>query len=203
MDDYQAYRHTTFEADTPVGRVAVRVGDSSDKIQRLLEFCDADSWSIMTAWNPGGTFAGEDENRRRQEALETELAEKDVTLFPGESVPDSPDWAPAQCVLIVDVAPQRALQLAREYGQDSILFGARGEPARLLDTETGEDVTRYGASPEPDDDADAELQDVLGDLGGTLDESVDRYRSEPPSSLRDAVDWELVLRSMNEDDDND
>ena len=196
MDDYQAYRQTTFEADTPVGRVEVRVGRRSRKLDRLLNFREARSWAFLTAWNPGGTFAGEEQNRQRQQALESELSDQGWTFFPGQCVPDNADWAPEQCALVVGITADEATEFAERWDQDSVVCGRHGESARLIDAATGEDVTKYGESEEVEEAADGEVADVLDDLGGTVDESVQQYRDEGPAPLDEAVDWEIVLRSM-------
>lgn len=196
MDDYQAYRQTSFEADTPVGRVAVRVGQRARKLDRLLNFREEKDWAFLTAWNPGGTFAGEDQNRQRQEALEAQLDDEGYQYFSGECVPDNADWAPEQCVLVLGIEVEEARDLARQWDQSSVVCGEYTEPARLLDAASGEDVTEYGEAEDPDAETDGELSEMLDDLGGTVDESVQQYRREGPSSLEEAVDWEIVLRSM-------
>lgn len=199
MDDEQAYRGTTFEAETPVGRVEIRVGGEDERIDRLLEFCSAESWAFLTAWNPEGTFTNETENRRRQEELESEFDERDCRTFPGEAVPDPAEWAPEQALLVVGLSRDEVLQVGREYGQDAVVWGRRGEPAGLIDCESGEDVPDAGdAEPGPDAGSN-EADEVLEELGGTVRESVERYSSEPPSSMQNAVDWDLVLRSMDDD----
>jgi len=198
MDDEEAYRQTTFEAETPVGRVEVRVGRPAERADRLLEYCSAESWAILTAWNPEGQFTEESENRRRQEALESELEERGCTYFSGEAVPDPAEWAPEEAVLVVDLGREELVELAGDYGQDAALWGSRGEPARLIDCESGDDVTDRADSAD-ELDAPRNADDVLEELGGTVRESVERYRSEPPNSVENAVDWELVLRSMDDD----
>ena len=197
MDDYQAYQHTTFEADSPVGHIEVRIGEASRKIDRLLEFQDAERWSFLTAWNPGGAFAGEEQNRKRQHELERDLEERGLTFFSGECVPDNADWAPEECALVVGIAAEEARELAVKYGQSSVVVGRRRQRATLLDTETGEDVTHYSEAVE-DEQVQSELEEMLDDLGGTVEQSVDEFRSEE-RSLQDAVDWQIVLRSLDDD----
>lgn len=199
MDDYQAYRQTTFEADTSVGRVKVRVGQRSEKLDRLLNFREEQTWAFLTAWNPGGTFAGEDQNRERQQALEAQLDDEGYQFFPGECVPDNADWAPEQCALVLGISADEAMDLAEQWDQSSVVCGEYAREARLLDASSGEDVTEYGESEEtPDEAAREHLDEVLGDLGGTVDESVKQYRREGPSTLEEAVDWEIVMRTMAE-----
>lgn len=199
MDDAEAYRRTTFEAETPVGRIEVRVGDRDKRVERLLEFCSADDWAFLTAWNPEGTFTNETENRRRQEAMESELEDREGRVFPGEAVPDPAEWAPEQAVLVVGLSQTDVLEVAGEYGQDAIVWGTRGESARLIDCETGEEIGEGETSGTDAESAAEEVDDVLEDLGGTVQDSVERYRSDPPNSMEEAVDWELVLRSLDDD----
>lgn len=201
MDDARAYRETTFEADTPVGRVELRVGGRDAQLDRLLEYCSAREWAFLTAWNPDGTFTEEAENRRRQEALESDLAERDLEVFPGQAIPDSPDWAPEQAALCIGIDRDEARDVAREFDQEVFIRGERGEEAELLSCDTGEPVEPAEdreAAVEPDR-AREELDEMLDDLGGTVGDSVERYRSEGPRRAEHAVDWELVLRSLDDD----
>lgn len=201
MDDARAYRQTTFEADTPVGRAEIRVGGRDDHLDRLLEYCSSSSWAFLTAWNPEGTFTNETENRRRQEALESELSDRGYRVFPGKAVPDPPNWAPEQAVLAVGIDRDEALAVAREFDQDVVLRGERDGRAELLDCESGEPVSDDAddSAPPGPSDVEEELGDMLEDLGGTVGESVDRYRAKGPERAENAVDWEVVLRSLDDE----
>ncbi len=200
MDDYQAYRETSFEAETPIGRVEVRVGQPAHKLDGLLQFYDAEQWAFVTAWNPGGAFAGEEENRRRQQALEEELQGTEHPFFPGECVPDNADWAPEESTLVVGLGEESARELAAEYDQDSVVVGEFGGEARLIDVESGEDVTSYGQADQGPGAEEDPMSELLDELGGTVDESVEQYRREPPESLDEMVDWQKVLESLYGED---
>lgn len=200
MDEYEARRNTTFEADTPVGRVEVRIGETDGRLRRLLEFYSAERWAFLTAWNAGERFGNEEDNRRRQRELEESLHEEGYRVFSGESVPDHAGWAPEEGALVVEISRDEALEIGRRHGQGTVVWGRMGEPAQLLDCETGEAIAIGEGEEEADENGDPNetLDDVLSELGGTVQQSVREYRSEPPDSLESAVDWEIVLRSLDD-----
>ena len=113
-------------------------------------------------------------------------------------MPGNADWAPEQCALVLGITTEEAIDLADQWDQSSVVCGEYAEPAKLLDASSGEDVTEYGEAEAPEATTGGEASEVLEDLGGTVGESVDHYRSEGPSPLEEAVDWGIVLESMEE-----
>lgn len=49
---WDAYRRTTFQADTPAGLVTIRIDESSEEVGQLLRRNDAKEWAFITAHNP-------------------------------------------------------------------------------------------------------------------------------------------------------
>jgi hypothetical protein len=74
---------------------------------------------VLTAHNPGATRPGDAENRRRQAALEDELAGAGLTVV--AAVASAADGTHAEdSAAVVGWDDAAALALARRYGQDAI-----------------------------------------------------------------------------------
>src|SRR5262245_47388371 len=70
-----AYETTEYRVtDSPVGPLAIRIGEVSDALDRLLAMCGATGWAYVTACNPRSVVVPDDENRLRSEALRQRLA---------------------------------------------------------------------------------------------------------------------------------
>jgi hypothetical protein len=48
-----AYRRTTFNADTPRGRLSLRIGRRCRELDDLLAGHGVSAWAYVTAFNPG------------------------------------------------------------------------------------------------------------------------------------------------------
>jgi hypothetical protein len=74
---------------------------------------------VLTAHNPGAERPGDAENRRRQDALEAELAGLGLTVV--RAVASAEDGTHAEdSVAVVGWDDAAALALARRYGQDAL-----------------------------------------------------------------------------------
>ena len=128
----RAYRETLYLADTPAGRIALRVGQASPALDTLLAARGVHTWAYVTAHNPGSVRGDGDDNHRRQQALEAELEAQGYAAYPGEGVGDDGSWPPEASVLVLGLSREDAVALGRRHGQCAVLWGARGEAARLL-----------------------------------------------------------------------
>ena len=133
MDDLlDAYRRTSFFADTPWGRLRLRIGEPNPDLDRILEAQGVRSWAYVTAFNPGSVVLSDDENERRQTRLEQEVARRGYATFRGEGAGDDGVWPPERSLLIVGIRDVDAIELGRVFGQRAIVYGELGELARLL-----------------------------------------------------------------------
>jgi hypothetical protein len=130
-----AYRATSFTVDGPDGRFAVRVGRPSAEVDQLLEAAKAATWAYVTAYNPGSERAPDAVNAARQRELESVIAECEYPSYRGEGVGDDRAWPPESSLLVLGIGEAEAVRLAERFGQAAIVFGERGEAARLVWTE--------------------------------------------------------------------
>jgi hypothetical protein len=136
-----AYQETIYRVYLPRGAtIDLQVGLHSAAIDALSRRTGARWWTCMTAWNPGSRLLPAWRNRNRQRALQARL-ERELTataggralVLPAAGVPSSSqDWLPEESLFVAGLPPTRTLRLARAFGQNAVLAGRRGAPARLI-----------------------------------------------------------------------
>ena len=123
----KAYRRTTFTADTPKGRLRLRVSQHCPELDALLAGHEVATWAYVTAFNPGSEPLTVEENTARQRRLERSVAKLGLVSYPGEGIGDDRRWPPEPSLLILGIGREKAKRLGRELGQIAILYGeARG-----------------------------------------------------------------------------
>jgi hypothetical protein len=129
-----AYRATTYFVDGPSGRFALRVGQASAEVDALAATYRVNSWTYITAHNPGSIKAAARQNEKQQRQLEKTVEESYYPIYGGEGKGEG-DWPAEPSLLVLGVREEDATAMARRFGQAAVLFGERGEPARLLWTD--------------------------------------------------------------------
>jgi hypothetical protein len=129
---FDAYRSTSFFANTSRGRLCLRVGRMSPELDALLVACGVRTWAYVTGFNPGSILLTPDENERRHQRLEGEVRRRGYTTFVGEGIGDDGQWPPERSLLIVGIGRDDAIRLGREFEQRAVVYGDSGGPAMLL-----------------------------------------------------------------------
>lgn len=112
-----AYRATDYRA----GEYLIRIGE--------VPLIDADSWAFVTACNPRSERLPDAENARRMAQLEAAV---EFPFLPGEGTARDGSWPPEPSLLILGIDEATACELGRRFKQAAIVFGRRGEAARLV-----------------------------------------------------------------------
>jgi len=131
-DLLEAYRRTTFLADTPRARLALRVGQRSAQLDDLLATHDVTSWAYVTAFNPGSQLLPVEENLPRHRELERLVASLGYESYPGEGVGDDGQWPPEASFLVLGIARNDAARLGQRFGQIAVVYGELGQTAELV-----------------------------------------------------------------------
>lgn len=131
QDLHEAYCHTTFYAETPRGRLALRINQFDAQLDQLLLDHACESWAYITAYNPRSVLLSPEENHHRQANLENELRMGGWACFPGEGVGGSGNWSPEPSVLVLGIDEATAHRLGKAFGQNAIVVGRLGSPAEL------------------------------------------------------------------------
>jgi len=129
---HNAYRRTTYYANTPRGRLAIRTDQCDAELDLLLADHGCRTWAFVTAHNPGSKALSAEENAQRHARLESELRTGGWTSFFGEGVGAGSDWPPETSLLVLGIDETAAKQLGEAFEQNAIVVGRLGEPARLV-----------------------------------------------------------------------
>ncbi len=125
-----AYRASSYFVDGPGGRFAVRIGRVSPEADALAGA--PGGWIYITAYNPASIPTPPERNTERQRELERVLTEGGYRFYRGEGRGDDGRWPPEPSVLVMGVDEAAAAALGRRFGQAAVVFGGRGQPARLV-----------------------------------------------------------------------
>jgi hypothetical protein len=107
--------------------LVLRVGERNRSLDRLLYRYRQRDWAFITAWNPRSRPLPRWRNERRQRALAWLLP---LALL-GAGVGAGATWV-EESLLALGVTAGRARRLARQFGQNAVVAGRRGGPARLI-----------------------------------------------------------------------
>jgi len=130
---FEAFRNTTFVAFREAEKeIRIRVGEVCAQLEPLLESHAVDEWVFVTAYNPDGKPAPQEQNLRAQARLAEELDRHGLRVLAGEGRADVGTWPPEPSMLILGMPEPAARDLGRRYGQAAIVVGRRGRAARLL-----------------------------------------------------------------------
>lgn len=137
---WEAYRSTRFEADTPLGKMSIRVGQMHGEVDALLGRNGRKDWCFITAWNPGSEILSAKQNHERNRALKQELeALGRDRFFCGMGWPAEEGWQPEESFLVLGVGCKQAMELGRRHGQNAVVWGELGGASVLLDCRVDSD----------------------------------------------------------------
>lgn len=129
-----AYQRTQYQAETPLGTLTLRIGEHNALLDTLLAEHQTPHWAYITAWNPGSTLLVQENNEQRQQALKALLIAKEYRFYSGYGCPDpehDSHWIPEASVLILGITLEQATECAERFGQWGIVYGQRGDTAKL------------------------------------------------------------------------
>lgn len=129
---WQAYERTRFLADTPLGRIEIRVKHPSPLLDTLLDEHGAWTWAYITAFNPGSTRLPDYENDERHALLVNAVRAAGHPAFGGEGVGEDGAWPAERSLLILGIAIEDATAIGARFGQVAIVAGRRGAAAVLV-----------------------------------------------------------------------
>lgn len=129
---HAAYRATAFRVDAPGGGFDLRVGTHAPELDALLDLAGARCWAYVTAHNPGGRLRDAAANEADQRRLAERVRRTGLTAIAGRGIGANGGWPPEESLLILDLARDAAIALAREFGQEALVAGNRGGVAELV-----------------------------------------------------------------------
>lgn len=129
---HAAYRATAYRVDAPAGGFEIRIDAFCPPLDGLLDRSGAGCWAWVTAHNPGGRLRDAERNLADQCRLEARVEQLGVTAIRGRSIAAAGAWPSEESLLILGMAREAAIALARDFGQEALVVGVRGAPAELV-----------------------------------------------------------------------
>ena len=120
-----AYCATDYRVDdAPGGPFVIRIGDVCAEVE--------DDWAFVTACNPRSERLSDAENARRMSELEATVREGGWQYFHGHGVGLDAKWPAEPSLLLVGIQWGDAVALGKQFGQNAVVVGSAGRPARLV-----------------------------------------------------------------------
>lgn len=138
-----AFTATTYRVSTPGGICDLRIGalhpafDAELSAWQMGQSAEtgngrmAVDWAIITACNPGTQLA-EQENIQRQARMQAYIDQRLWAYWPASNLADDGCWPVEASFLLLQVAENEVVALARDFGQLALLVGCQGGSPRLL-----------------------------------------------------------------------
>lgn len=131
----EAYRATRYvirpHATTGSQEWVLRVGALHPALDSTLTARGHREWGFLTAWNPGSRPRGDEENRRAQERLVSQLVAGGWVVASAIGEAEDGSWS-EQSLFVPGLPRAEAERFGRAYGQVAVLVGRAGAPAELL-----------------------------------------------------------------------
>jgi Protein of unknown function (DUF3293) len=127
-----AYHRTTYRVLAPDGAIDLHIGRRSSALDALLAQRGVQSWAFLSACNPRSVCAPPEVNRQRTVRLERLLAARGWPWLDGAGIPRDRRRAPEPSVWIGGISLRDARRVATQFGQNALLVGRHGRPARLV-----------------------------------------------------------------------
>jgi hypothetical protein len=127
-----AYRSTTYRIQAPGAGIDLSIDRRSRALDTLLAQRGVRTWAFLSACNPRSVPAPPRVNRRQAARLRRLLAARGWYWLEAAGIPRDRRLAPEPSVWIAGISLRDARRLAAHFGQNALLAGRRGRPARLV-----------------------------------------------------------------------
>lgn len=128
----EVYRQTKYVIEDGEISFTIRLVEQNPGLDRFLADSAHGSWAFLTAYNPLSQPLSENENSSRQIELKTYLNELRLTYLNGSGIGDDPSWEPEPSLFILDIGRHLAIETARHFDQNAILWGEAGSIPELI-----------------------------------------------------------------------
>ena len=126
----EAYLHTDY-AVLPAPFEVIRIGQKNLLLEKWLTEQGFESYIFITAWNPGSNRLSKRQNQSRNKQLALELKKWSRLVLPGSGIGHDRNWPPEESFWALDVSPQAAADLGRQFGQNAIVWGKKDAAPEL------------------------------------------------------------------------
>lgn len=122
------YEATCYSIINP--KIDIYLKKENKELNSFLKERNFTSWCFITAWNPFSKALSIEENKVLNLLLEADL--KNHHFFPAEGKDTLGDWPPEISFFVGNVSREYAIDLAKKYEQNAIVFGVVDALAELI-----------------------------------------------------------------------
>ncbi|MGM0430706.1 MAG: DUF3293 domain-containing protein [Pseudomonadota bacterium] len=128
------YKNTDYCFMVGTETITLTIGQKNYDFDRLCERLNCNTGAFITAYNPHSQRLPEDENRRRNMQLESHLKQmSEVYDFYGEGQDRDKQWPAEASFMVLGLSQETAIDLAREYQQNALVWIEYQQAAVLID----------------------------------------------------------------------
>jgi Protein of unknown function (DUF3293) len=124
------YLQTNYIVQDGESRFVFRIGETN--VDELLNRYQAESWAFITAYNPYSEQLSSAENVSRQSELVELVKSKNLKFLEGFGECTTPDWEHEICLFIFNIELNLAIEFAKKYQQNAIVYGELGGVPQLI-----------------------------------------------------------------------
>jgi hypothetical protein len=118
----RAYREAIYTVNEGDDAIALKVGEVSPALAKLMHIHKAQTAVIITAYNPYSEIQPSVENERMQAALLAEIQPKSITCFDAIGSDPEGEWDPEPSTLALGISVVDAERLADQSGQNAFIW---------------------------------------------------------------------------------
>jgi hypothetical protein len=97
-----------------------------ERMDQQLDEQQIGTFAFLSAWNPGSQPLDDWHNRWRNLNMELELHPHCRLLRRGLGIGETGDWPPEESFWALGIAPDKAVEIARQFGQNALVFWKKG-----------------------------------------------------------------------------
>ncbi|MCP1340407.1 DUF3293 domain-containing protein [Idiomarina sp. M1R2S28] len=128
------YKNTDYEFRVGKQRIILAIGRKNTDFDRLCERLGHTAGTFITACNPQSQLLANTENKSRNRQLATRLEQMtEFYCFSGEGLDRDKQWPPEASFMVLGLSQQTAIDLAREYQQNALVWIEYQQAAVLID----------------------------------------------------------------------
>lgn len=128
------YKNTDYWFTVDDKIIILNIGRKNNDFDRLCERFGCTTGAFITACNPQSQLLTDDENKGRNKQLATHLEKvSQVYCFSGAGQDRDQQWPPEASFMILGLSQETAIDLAREYQQNALVWIEHQQAAVLID----------------------------------------------------------------------
>jgi uncharacterized protein DUF3293 len=125
----KAYNETIYSTLNP--SLEIKIGQKNEDLSVFLFDNNAFTWAFVSACNPFSIKIEDNENQKRHQVLIEFTKNREYRFLEGQGKHPNSDWS-ERSLLILDISKKDAIQLAKDFQQNAIVFGYFNRAPELI-----------------------------------------------------------------------